>query len=149
MRISEIFWSLQGEGRLTGVESVFVRACGCNLLCGYCDTPYASWSPEGEEMSVEEIFEQVEKLAAAGPATACRFDRRRADDFRRNGSAERRVAGSGLAHYGRDLGHAVSAGRVRFDVDQPETFQLDAVGAIRVKSPGTKRIGTIRRSSNG
>jgi 7-carboxy-7-deazaguanine synthase len=59
MRIAEIFRSLQGEGRLTGVESVFVRASGCNLRCGYCDTPYASWSPEGVEFSVEEILERI------------------------------------------------------------------------------------------
>jgi 7-carboxy-7-deazaguanine synthase len=67
MRISEIFWSLQGEGRLTGVESVFVRACGCNLACGYCDTPYAARAPEGSEMSVEDICERVEKLSKHGP----------------------------------------------------------------------------------
>ena len=59
MRISEIFRSRQGEGRLTGVESVFVRVSGCHLRCRYCDTPYASWSPEGEERSVEAIFEAV------------------------------------------------------------------------------------------
>jgi 7-carboxy-7-deazaguanine synthase len=59
MRIAEIFRSLQGEGRLTGVDSTFVRASGCNLRCGYCDTPYASWSPEGEELSVEEILERI------------------------------------------------------------------------------------------
>jgi len=62
MRIAEIFRSLQGEGRLTGVESIFVRAGGCNLRCGYCDTPYASWTPEGEELSVAEIFDRVEQL---------------------------------------------------------------------------------------
>jgi 7-carboxy-7-deazaguanine synthase len=66
MRIAELFWSLQGEGRLTGVESVFVRACGCNLRCGYCDTAYASWSPEGVEMPVEEILHKSEKLAVSG-----------------------------------------------------------------------------------
>jgi 7-carboxy-7-deazaguanine synthase len=62
MRIAEIFRSLQGEGRLTGVESIFVRAGGCNLRCGYCDTPYASWVPEGEELSVTEILDRVEQL---------------------------------------------------------------------------------------
>ena len=62
MRIAEIFRSLQGEGRFTGVESIFVRTAGCNLRCGYCDTPYASWTPEGEELSVTEILDRVEQL---------------------------------------------------------------------------------------
>jgi 7-carboxy-7-deazaguanine synthase len=61
MRIAEIFLSIQGEGLLTGTESVFVRASGCNLRCWYCDTPYTSWSPEGDDLSVEEILAEVEK----------------------------------------------------------------------------------------
>jgi 7-carboxy-7-deazaguanine synthase len=59
MRIAEIFQSVQGEGFLTGTESIFVRAAGCNLRCWYCDTPYASWQPEGEDLSVDEILQQV------------------------------------------------------------------------------------------
>lgn len=59
MRISEIFYSIQGEGALTGVPSVFVRTSGCNLRCTWCDTPYASWNPEGADLSVAEVMEHV------------------------------------------------------------------------------------------
>ena len=64
MRISEIFFSIQGEGELTGVPSVFVRTSGCNLRCNWCDTKYASWQPEGEEMSVDQILDEVRKHPA-------------------------------------------------------------------------------------
>lgn len=62
MRIAEIFQSIQGEGFLTGTESVFVRTSGCNLRCWYCDTPYASWQPEGEDCPVEEIVSRVRQF---------------------------------------------------------------------------------------
>ncbi|MCE9518251.1 MAG: 7-carboxy-7-deazaguanine synthase QueE, partial [Verrucomicrobia bacterium] len=64
MRIAEIFYSIQGEGRLTGVPSVFIRTSGCNLRCRWCDTPYASWNPEGAEMTVADILAVVEKYPA-------------------------------------------------------------------------------------
>lgn len=65
MLISELFYSVQGEGVLTGVPSVFVRTSGCNLRCRWCDTPYASWKPEGEEMTVDAIVQAVGQWPAA------------------------------------------------------------------------------------
>lgn len=59
MKISEIFYSIQGEGSLVGVPSVFVRTSGCNLRCVWCDTPYTSWNPDGSEQALERVMERV------------------------------------------------------------------------------------------
>ena len=59
MKISELFFSIQGEGELTGIPSVFVRTSGCNLRCRWCDTKYSSWTPEGENVDIEELVEKV------------------------------------------------------------------------------------------
>src|SRR5271167_4783176 len=64
MKISEIFYSIQGEGKRAGVPSVFVRASGCNLRCTWCDTPYASWNPEGEDQSIDRIVAAVKSHGA-------------------------------------------------------------------------------------
>jgi 7-carboxy-7-deazaguanine synthase len=61
MLISELFYSLQGEGSLVGMPSVFIRSSGCNLRCRWCDTPYASWKPEGRDMEVCQILDYVEQ----------------------------------------------------------------------------------------
>lgn len=60
MKISEIFHSIQGEGKLVGMPSLFIRTSGCNLRCIWCDTPYSSWRPTGGNMTVAEILAQVE-----------------------------------------------------------------------------------------
>ena len=61
MRVSEIFYSLQGEGFLAGVPSVFVRSSGCKLRCKWCDTKYA-WSQEaGQYYSIDKIVQTVQQ----------------------------------------------------------------------------------------
>ena len=64
MKVAELFYSIQGEGKLMGVPSVFVRASGCNLRCVWCDTPYASWEPEGEDVAVDEIVRRADHYNA-------------------------------------------------------------------------------------
>lgn len=59
MFIAEIYRSRQGEGLLTGTESVFVRVSGCNLRCDFCDTPYTSWQPEGTHLTLDEVLQRV------------------------------------------------------------------------------------------
>ena len=61
--ISETFVSLQGEGKLCGVPTFFIRASGCNLRCAWCDTPHASWNPEGGPRRIDELIAQA---AASG-----------------------------------------------------------------------------------
>lgn len=65
IRICEIYGSVQGEGLLTGTPSVFVRTSGCNLRCWFCDTPFASWRPEGEQLEIAAIVERVSLLQAS------------------------------------------------------------------------------------
>ena len=57
--VSETFSSRQGEGKLTGTPSFFIRTSGCNLRCWFCDTPYASWNPSGEKRSLCSLVEDA------------------------------------------------------------------------------------------
>jgi 7-carboxy-7-deazaguanine synthase len=65
MFITEIFKSIQGEGTRAGLPCIFVRLTGCNLRCTWCDTPYTSWQPEGEERTIGSIVEEVNGYGAS------------------------------------------------------------------------------------
>lgn len=62
LRITEIFYSLQGETRTVGLPTVFIRLTGCPLRCGYCDTEYAFTG--GEHLSLDAILEATDKYNA-------------------------------------------------------------------------------------
>lgn len=55
MRVNEIFYSLQGEGRNTGRAAIFIRFAGCNLRCSFCDTQFNAF----KEMTVKEILNSI------------------------------------------------------------------------------------------
>ena len=61
MIVNNIFYSLQGEGFLAGMPSVFVRLAGCPLRCRWCDTKYAWAEDAGQQRSIAEIVEAVEQ----------------------------------------------------------------------------------------
>src|SRR3989442_5688213 len=65
LKIAELFYSVQGEGSLVGVPSIFVRTSGCNLRCSWCDTPYTSWNPEGDDLSLAVILDRAAQFPAA------------------------------------------------------------------------------------
>ena len=61
MKYSELFYTIQGEGMLIGVPSVFFRTSYCNLRCIWCDTPYTSWEPEDKDISVNKVVKEITK----------------------------------------------------------------------------------------
>jgi 7-carboxy-7-deazaguanine synthase len=60
MKVNEIFYSIQGEGKTAGVCTIFIRTMGCNLRCSFCDTRYAY--EQGTEMSIQEILDELKKF---------------------------------------------------------------------------------------
>lgn len=66
LRLTEIFYSLQGESKTVGLPTVFIRLTGCPLRCGYCDTAYAFTG--GEKFTLDQI---LEKVASYKPRYVC------------------------------------------------------------------------------
>ena len=64
MYIAETYESFQGEGPWAGTNSLFIRTSGCNLRCWFCDTPYTSWDPEGEQRSLDDLQATVDASTA-------------------------------------------------------------------------------------
>ncbi len=122
MKIAEIYRSRQGEGRLSGTPSVFVRTSGCNLRCWFCDTPFTSWTPEGDDLSVDEVMSQVNEwdcrhvVLTGGEPMLWSELIPLAEQLREQGTP----------HHDRNGRHALSAGALRSDVDQPQAVELGA-----------------------
>ena len=54
-KINEIFSSIQGEGPVVGYKQLFIRFCGCNLKCSYCDTDFS----DGKEFTPQELYTKI------------------------------------------------------------------------------------------
>src|ERR1035441_3044538 len=119
LKIAELFYSIQGEGSLVGVPSVFIRTSGCNLRCAWCDTPYTSWQPEGTELELERILDEVAahpaRHAVVTPGAARGGPRRGADDRARHRGLDLAAAHTRHAHHHQDGGDGFCAGGLRSD----------------------------------
>lgn len=62
LKVNEIFYSIQGEGKFTGTPAVFIRLAGCGMKCPFCDTQYAAQN--GVDMAVDAILKQAGQYPA-------------------------------------------------------------------------------------
>jgi 7-carboxy-7-deazaguanine synthase len=65
IRITELFYSIQGEGLGAGVPCAFIRLVGCPLQCRFCDTAYSLDANAGEKVSIDEIIERLKEFKAS------------------------------------------------------------------------------------
>ena len=126
-----------------GVPSVFIRTSGCNLRCSWCDTPYTSWQPEGAELPLERILDEV-RAHPARHVVVTGGEPMIAPEMLPLTAA---VARRGLAHHHRDRRHGVPSGGLRPDEHQPQAVQLHAGrpvgGAARAPAHSAGRSGGV------
>lgn len=61
MKISELFCSINGESKYSGIRTIFIRTYGCNCFCSFCDSLYTLQGDDYKEMTVSDIVEDIEK----------------------------------------------------------------------------------------
>ena len=109
-----------------GVPSVFIRTSGCNLRCAWCDTPYTSWKPEGAELPLEQILDEV-KAHPARHVVVTGGEPMIAPEIV---PLTERLRALGLHITIETAGTVFRAGGLRPDEHQPQALQLHAGGAM-------------------
>ena len=132
MRVNNIFYSLQGEGRNTGRAAVFIRFAGCNLRCSFCDTEFESY----REMSREEILAEISRYEVRG--TRCEISRY---EVRGTRCEDSKVQTSALRHQPSALSPLIvlTGGEPTLQVDEAFVDFLHQQGyEVSMESNGTR-----------
>ena len=139
MLISEVFYSLQSEGAFVGRPCVFIRTSGCNLRCVWCDTPYTSWSPQGETRTVDQLMADTERWGEVRHVTITGGEPMLQKDV------------APLVDALRERGHFVAietAGTIYHDEVRPDFFSLSPKLRNSYPSKEDDRELRIHRSNN-